>query len=123
MHGRDGPGRHWALSELNVGRNNSLLGQNLVILFLSLALLTAPPGETPDFTFFEAKIRPVLVSKCYGCHSSKLAAPKGELNLDTRDGLLKGGATGSAIVPGKSDESRLLKALRYDDPETQMRSV
>ncbi len=91
-----------------------------MILFLSLALLTAPPGETPDFTFFEAKIRPVLVSKCYGCHSSKLPAPKGELQLDTRDGLRKGGATGAVVVPGKSDESRLLKALRYADPDLQM---
>jgi hypothetical protein len=96
------------------------LGQNRVILFLSLALLTAPPGETPDFTFFEAKIRPVLVSKCYGCHSSKLAAPKGEFNLDTRDGLLKGGATAAAIIPGKTEDSRLLKALRYDETELQM---
>jgi hypothetical protein len=79
-----------------------------VIFFVSLALLTAPPGETPDFTFFKAKIRPVLVSKCYACHSSKLSTPKGELQLDTRDGLRRGGATGATDEFGfKAIENRV----------------
>jgi len=77
-----------------------------VFLFLSLTLLAAPPAEqSADFAFFESKIRPVLVSKCYRCHSVETPSPKGELTLDTKDGLLKGGATGVAIVPGKPDES------------------
>jgi hypothetical protein len=84
-----------------------------VILLLSLTLLTAPPDQSPDFAFFESKIRPVLVSKCYRCHSAELSAPKGDFALDTKDALLKGGATGVAIVPGKPGESRLLSALRY----------
>jgi hypothetical protein len=79
-----------------------------VFLFLSLTLLTAPPAQAPDFTFFESKIRPVFVSKCYSCHSSKVPSPKGELTLDTKDGLRKGGATGVAIVPGKPEESELI---------------
>src|SRR6185295_10821873 len=58
--------------------------------------------------------------KCYSCHSQKLPAPKGDFALDTKDGLLKGGATGRAIVPGKPGESRLLTALRYVDPLLQM---
>ena len=92
-----------------------------MILLLSIALLTAPPAdEVADDTLFESKIRPVLVSKCYSCHSAKLPAPKGELLLDTRIGLLKGGATGTAIVPGKPAESRLLQALRYADTDLQM---
>jgi Protein of unknown function (DUF1553)/Protein of unknown function (DUF1549)/Planctomycete cytochrome C len=91
-----------------------------VFLFLSLTLLTAPPVQASDFTFFESKIRPVLVSKCYSCHSSKVQSPKGELTLDTKDGLRKGGATGVAIVPGKPEASPLLKALRYADTDLQM---
>jgi hypothetical protein len=93
----------------------------LVILFLSIAILTAPPADqAADNTLFESKIRPVLVAKCYTCHSSKLSAPKGELLLDSRDGWRKGGATGAAIVPGKPEESLLVKALRYSDPDLQM---
>jgi hypothetical protein len=91
-----------------------------VFLFLSLILLTAPADQSPDFSLFESKIRPVLVSKCYSCHSTKLPSPKGDFALDTKDGLLKGGATGVAIVPGKPRESRLLAALRYADTDLQM---
>src|SRR5215510_12998990 len=62
--------------------------------------------------FFEKKIRPVLVTNCYGCHSSKLKTPMGGLVLDTKSGMLKGGVSGPAIVPGKPAESLLLRALR-----------
>ena len=58
----------------------------------------------------------MLVDNCYKCHSAdaqKAGKLKGELLLDTRDGLLKGGENGPALVPGKPDESRLIKAVRY----------
>ena len=86
------------------------------------ALSVAPPlaAQTTDVDFFESKIRPVLVQRCYSCHNSKLAAPKGELVLDTKEGLLKGGTSGPGLVPGNPSESRLLKALSYTDPLVQM---
>jgi hypothetical protein len=70
--------------------------------------------------FFEAKIRPVLVKNCYGCHSADAKDLKGDLLLDTRMGILQGGSSGPAIVPGKPDESLLIQALRYTDPDTKM---
>ena len=88
----------------------------LAFLWASAAL----SAQTTDVEFFEAKIRPVLAQKCYGCHSSKMPAPKGSLVLDTKDGLLKGGVSGPAIVPGKPAESRLMTALNYSDPLAQM---
>jgi hypothetical protein len=77
-------------------------------------------AQTPDPAFFETKIRPVLVGKCYGCHSSKLKAPMGGLALDTKAALLSGGSSGPALIPGKPDESRLIQALSYTKPELQM---
>ncbi|HYZ86270.1 MAG TPA: DUF1549 domain-containing protein, partial [Bryobacteraceae bacterium] len=77
-------------------------------------------AQTPDNAFFESKIRPVLANKCYGCHSTKLKAPMGGLVLDTRAGMLKGGALGPAVVPGKPSEGHLLKALSYTDAHLQM---
>src|SRR5215469_5239902 len=77
-------------------------------------------GQPPDFSFFESKIRPVLVAKCYGCHSAKLKAPMGGLALDTKTGLLQGGTDGKVIVPGKPRESKLLKAITYSDANLQM---
>ena len=77
-------------------------------------------AQTTDVEFFETKIRPVLVQRCYSCHNSKMAAPKGDLILDTKEGLLKGGMSGPVLVPGNPAESRLLKVLSYTDPLVQM---
>lgn len=89
------------------------LGPILLICF-------AVTAQTPDATQFETKIRPVLATKCYGCHSSKLKAPMGGLVLDTKAGLTAGGVSGPVVVPGKPAESRLLTAMRFTDPHLQM---
>ena len=92
----------------------------IVGVILSICASAPLAAQTPDIEFFEAKIRPVLAQKCYGCHNSKMPAPKGNLVLDTKEGLLKGGVSGPALVPGKPAESRLMKALSYSDPLAQM---
>ena len=66
--------------------------------------------------FFESKIRPVLVNRCYSCHSAEAAAKKtlkGGLLLDTRKAIRKGGDSGPAIVPGKPADSLLIAAIRH----------
>ncbi len=88
------------------------------VAVLLLAAL-ARPGQAaePDrqgVEFFEAKVRPVLVNQCYQCHSAKAAKVRGGLLLDTREGLLRGGDSGPALVPGKPAESLLLKALHHE---------
>ena len=75
------------------------------------------PAQTQ---FFESKIRPVLADNCYKCHSQQSEKVKAGLLVDTRDGLLAGGQSGPAIVPGDVDKSLLIKAVRYGDPELQM---
>jgi len=90
---------------------------------LGTACLTAAPAPklTPaQSDFFEKKIRPVLVKDCYKCHSAEGGRIKGGLRLDTRDGLLKGGESGPAIVPGNPDRSLLIRAIRYRDQNLQM---
>lgn len=64
---------------------------------------------------FENKIRPVLVEKCYSCHSSKLKSPMGGLALDTKAGVLNGGNSGPIVTDKKPDQSLLIRALRYND--------
>jgi hypothetical protein len=85
----------------------------------------ASAADIPKLTavqteFFESKVRPVLVENCYKCHSAGAEKIKGGLLLDTRDGVLKGGDTGPVVVPGKPDESLLIKAVRYTDKDLQM---
>ena len=65
--------------------------------------------------FFETNIRPLLVEHCYKCHSHQAKNLRGGLLLDSRAGWLKGGDTGQAIMPGKPDQSLLIKAVRYQD--------
>ena len=67
--------------------------------------------------FFETKIRPVFVEHCDRCHASDEKNIKGGLKLDSRAAMLKGGDSGPAIVPGNSDESLLISALKYDGYE------
>jgi hypothetical protein len=70
--------------------------------------------------FFEKKIRPVLVARCYECHSAKSKKVEGSLLLDSRDAARKGGDLGPAIVPGDPDKSLLIQAIRYTDENLQM---
>jgi hypothetical protein len=73
--------------------------------------------------FFEAKVRPVLAAHCYKCHSADAARAgklKGELYLDSREGVLKGGKNGAVLLPGKPRESRMIQAVRYENEDLQM---
>lgn len=70
-----------------------------------------------DRQFFEAKIRPVLVKHCYGCHSADAKEVGGKLLLDTRESLFRGGQSGPAVVPGDPDKSLLVQAVRYEGLE------
>lgn len=97
------------------------------IPLLLCALLIAPvigttvwgqeqiPSE--ERTFFEEKVRPILVAKCYACHAADAKEIGGKLLLDSRAGLLKGGESGPALVPGKPDSSLLMDALHYESFE------
>jgi hypothetical protein len=74
----------------------------------------AGADDSAELEFFEKRIRPVLAAHCYKCHSSISPEAKGELLLDTRDGIRKGGESGPAVVPGSSDKSLLISALKHE---------
>ncbi|MCO6454972.1 MAG: PSD1 domain-containing protein [Pirellulaceae bacterium] len=71
--------------------------------------------DEPSLEFFEKQVRPVLVQRCYECHSGKTDEPKGGLRVDSRAALLAGGDTGPAIEPGKPEASLLIDAVNYGD--------
>ena len=95
------------------------------LIFVATFLASTASGPAADLSpsqtqFFENKIRPILANNCYKCHSSQAEKIKGGLLLDSRQGLLKGGESGPAIVPGDPEQSRLIKAVRYTDSDLQM---
>src|SRR4051812_3974822 len=83
------------------------------------ALWAADPAGSPEF--FETKVRPVLLEHCLKCHGDlKGKEPKGGLRADSRAGLLTGGDSGPAIVPGDPVKSKLVEAVRFENPDLQM---
>ncbi|MDZ4801273.1 MAG: PSD1 and planctomycete cytochrome C domain-containing protein [Bryobacteraceae bacterium] len=89
------------------------IGLPLLIVVSFCAVNAAPEPTSAQVDFFEKKIRPVLVEKCYGCHNSKLKSPFGGLRLDTPEGLQRGGDSGPAVKGGDPGNSRLIQALTY----------
>ena len=79
-----------------------------------------PALSKDDLKFFETKIRPVLTEQCFKCHSHTADRVKGGLMLDSREAVRHGGKSGLAIVPGKPDDSTLIQAIRYTDPDLRM---
>ncbi len=73
----------------------------------------AAPSDLAQLDFFEKKIRPVLAKECYECHSAGAKKLKGGLYLDTAEGMLKGGDSGPALVPGKPDKSLFLQTMEH----------
>ena len=99
-------------------RTNCKLTLSVSLLFILIAGQLNAQSDSSEL--FEKKIRPILADNCYACHSSKMKKPMGGLVLDTKAGLLQGGVSGAAIVPGKPAESLLLRVLRYSDPMLKM---
>ncbi|HKB36331.1 MAG TPA: c-type cytochrome domain-containing protein, partial [Gemmataceae bacterium] len=98
------------------------------LLALSARTLLAderrPRSAAEDF--FEKKVRPLLTENCLACHGPQ--KQRGGLRLDSRAGVMTGGDSGPAIVPGKPDESLLIKAVHYTGepkmpPKTKLKSA
>ena len=64
-------------------------------------------------TFFESRIRPVLIEHCYECHSSG-DVREGDLAVDHRDAMRAGGSLGSLFSDETPEKSLLLRVIRHD---------
>lgn len=111
------PGSHVSFF---VSRILRLMGLIFVLGGLSESLF----AETDD-AFFETTIRPLLAEHCWKCHGSQ--KQWGQLRLDSREAMLRGGEHGAAIAPKEPAQSLLIKAIRRqgdlqmppDEPLTQ----
>jgi len=98
-------------------RLRSCLFQSVLTLLMVLQATTGTAraeelSRSVNLEFFESKIRPVLVEQCYGCHNTA-RKQEGGLSVDFRGGLLKGGDSGPAVIPGDPGKSLLLQVIRY----------
>lgn len=67
---------------------------------------------TRGLGIFESRVRSILVGQCLKCHGGEKT--KGGLDLATREGLLKGGENGLAVVPFEPGQGRLLGSVRHE---------
>lgn len=83
------------------------------------ALAADDPDRKKQIAFFDAKIHPVLEQHCYKCHGAKEKL-KGGLRLTSREGILRGGDSGSAYDAGNPENSLLLRMISYRDEHHEM---
>lgn len=88
--------------------------------FTILTPISAAEPTPEQARFFETEVRPLLVEKCYSCHSEAKGKFRGGLAVDSLAGLLRGGDTGAAVVPGDPAKSLLIEAVLYTNEELQM---
>jgi hypothetical protein len=101
--------------------------RQLALCLLGLLFFIGPAGVTTAISseplpqehvaFFEARIRPVLVTYCYECHSADSKIVRGGLLLDSRAGIQRGGDSGSVLAPLSPEDSLLLQSLKHESME------
>jgi hypothetical protein len=84
----------------------------LLVVLSGTALARGSEPSSQAVDFFEKHVRPVLAEKCFSCHGPH--KQRARLRLDSRTGVLNGGDNGPAVVPGKPDQSLLIRAIRQD---------
>ena len=93
--------------------------KHLFLLLIPAAAFAAqlPPSADRPVDFVK-DIQPLLESSCVKCHAK--GKDRGGLSLETHEGLLKGGDTGEALVPGSSAKSLIIELVASDDAESLM---
>jgi hypothetical protein len=82
---------------------------------LAVAEWNTPTAITSDVSF-RTDVLPILSERCFACHGFDAASREGGIRLDTFDGATGTGDSGATtILPGKADESELIRRLKSTD--------
>ena len=80
----------------------------ILLLLATATVFAEAPAQEP--------VRKILASRCWACHAQ---AGMGGLRLDSREAILRGGKSGPAVVPGKPEISRLIRAVKRTDSDVK----
>ncbi len=94
----------------------------LVALIASLSCCSAGAAETSvpadhaakmakGLALFNSNVRGILIANCVKCHGGE--ETEAELDLTTREGLLRGGESGKVVTLGAAKESLLNKLITH----------
>jgi cytochrome c553 len=110
--------RRWQRLPETFMSSRALAALGLLISFAFTAAAQEPSAA--DAEFFAKTVRPILQANCFTCHSHEAKKGRGQLMLDSRAALLRGGESGPALDAKEPEKSLLLKAIAYKDEELQM---
>ncbi|MBM4002449.1 MAG: DUF1553 domain-containing protein [Planctomycetes bacterium] len=98
-----------------------LRGRIPLVFLLTALMVTAGFARAEEQAeFFHGKVEPILRRHCYECHSHAANHMENGLALDWKSGWVAGGDRGPAIVPGKPEQSLLIRAVGHGDPDLKM---
>src|SRR3978361_2166252 len=89
-----------------------------VVGFSAVGAPLEHPAPPPPPVQFSREVLPILAHRCFECHGN--GKRKGDLDLTSRETLLKGGKDGPGIVVGKSAQSELVKRINSTDADERM---
>jgi ankyrin repeat protein/mono/diheme cytochrome c family protein len=90
----------------------------LSLCLIPLAAQTQLPPPAARAVDYTKDVKPLLAQNCYGCHGPEVQ--QSGLRLDLRQNALRGGDYGPVIIPGKSQESKIIRRLVDGDGGMQM---
>lgn len=88
------------------------------LLTTALALLLSAAACAAEGSFFSAQVAPILQRRCLDCHND--AENSGGFSLQSANSMLAGGENSKAILPGKPDESYLVRLITSVDGSAEM---
>ncbi len=93
----------------------------LFFILLPHFIFASIPDNKIGEKLFSLQVHNILESKCFSCHSQGKGKTKGDLDLSSREQMLRGGETSARVlIPGNSKDSLLIQAIKWKDPEYEM---
>jgi hypothetical protein len=108
-------GALWSAGK-NSGSSSATTGQQAV----HAGTIPYPrPATAEQLAYFEKNVRPILVNRCYNCHSDAFKEAGG-LRVDIGISIFAGGSDGPVIIPGHPEKSLLIERVKSSDAKKRM---
>jgi len=102
-------------------RSASVLGLLGLVVLMGLLPAQEPPARPQSVVDYNRDVRPILAKNCFSCHGQDEGHRAARLRLDVREGAIAELKSGHiAVVPGKPEESELLRRVSSDVPQERM---